>query len=88
MTRNLSTGENVQKWTRYFLLFFPTRPSDEYDAQRRVENTRVHFWTFPPVSVKSNRWALFFTKKSVLDKLKKNWHVIIWAYLDKLENDN
>ena len=31
-TRNLSTGENVQKWTRYFLLFFPTRPSDEYDS--------------------------------------------------------
>ena len=22
------TGENIQKWTRYFLLFFPTRPSD------------------------------------------------------------
>ena len=31
-TRNLSAGENVQKWTRYFLLFFPTRPSDEYDS--------------------------------------------------------
>ena len=31
-TRNLSTGENVQKWTRYFLLLFPTRSSDEYDS--------------------------------------------------------
>ena len=31
-TRNLSTGENVQRWTRYFLLFFSTRPSDEYDT--------------------------------------------------------
>ena len=31
-TRNLSTGENVQKWTRYFVLFFPTRPSDELDS--------------------------------------------------------
>ena len=29
-TRDLSTGENVQKWTRYFLLFFRTRPSDNY----------------------------------------------------------
>ena len=26
------TGENVQKWTRYFLLFFSTRSSDEYDS--------------------------------------------------------
>ena len=29
---NLSTGENVKKWTRFFLHFFPTRPSDEYDS--------------------------------------------------------
>ena len=49
----LSTGENVQKWTRFFLLSFPTRPSDEYDSQCRVENTRVHFWTITPVSVKT-----------------------------------
>ena len=28
----MSTGENVQKWTRYFLLLFPTRPSNEYDS--------------------------------------------------------
>ena len=35
--------KNVHKWTRYFLLFF-------FDAsERRVENTRVHFWTFSPV---------------------------------------
>ena len=27
-TRNLSIGENVKTWTRYFLFFFPTRPSD------------------------------------------------------------
>ena len=42
---------------RYYLLFFPTRPSDEYESfcmiQRRVKNTRVHFWTFSPVSVKT-----------------------------------
>ena len=31
-TRNLSTGENVQKWTHFFLLFFPTCLSDEYDS--------------------------------------------------------
>ena len=35
-----------------FFSFFPTRPSDEYCmTQRRVENTRVHFWTFSSVSV-------------------------------------
>ena len=45
ITRNLFIGEKVQKWTHYFLLLFPTRPSDEYDSQRRVKNTRVHFWT-------------------------------------------
>ena len=27
----MSTGENVLKWTRYFL-FFATRPSDKYDS--------------------------------------------------------
>ena len=48
---NVSVAENVQKWTRYFLLFFPTRPSDEYDSTP-VEKTRVHFWTFSPLSVK------------------------------------
>ena len=31
-TGKLSTGENVQKWTRFSLLFFPTVPSDEYDS--------------------------------------------------------
>ena len=25
-------AKTLQKWTRYFLLFFPTRPSDEYDS--------------------------------------------------------
>ena len=50
-TRVLSTGENVQKWTRYFLLFF-RRVRATSMTRRRVENTRVHFWTFSPVSVK------------------------------------
>ena len=45
-TRTFSTGENVQKWTRFYLLFF----SDA--SEGRVENTRVHFWTFSPVSFK------------------------------------
>ena len=57
--------ENIKKWTRYFhLFFFLTRPSDEYESycheyesycmtQRRVENTRDHFWTVSPVSVNS-----------------------------------
>ena len=34
------TGEKVQKWTRYFLLFFPTRPSDEYDSARGRKYSR------------------------------------------------
>ena len=44
------TGENVQKWTRYFLLFF-RRVRETSMTQHRVENTRVHFWKFSPVSV-------------------------------------
>ena len=39
-----------------FFSFFPTRPRLGLRAtsmtQRRVENTRVHFWTFLPVSVR------------------------------------
>ena len=38
--RDLSTGEKVQKWTHYFLLFFPTRPSDEYDSAPSRKNSR------------------------------------------------
>ena len=49
----MSTGEFGQKWTRYFLLFFSEA------SERRVENTRVHFWLFSPVSVK----VLFITKE-------------------------
>ena len=30
-------------------------------TQRRVENTRVHFWTFSPVSVKTDRNSLKYT---------------------------
>ena len=40
--RDLSTGENVQKWTRYFLLFF-RRVRATSMTQRLVENTCVHF---------------------------------------------
>ena len=29
-------------------------------TQRRVENTRVHFWTFSPVSVKSKKMIEYF----------------------------
>ena len=53
----MSIGENVQKWTRYFLLFFSRRARATSMTQRRVENTRVHFWTFSPVSVKSRKTA-------------------------------
>ena len=70
----MSTGENVQKWTRYFLLFFPTHPSDEYDNQHRVGNTRVHFWTFSPVSVKRHlkirNLRKFIESNKILCKLK------------------
>ena len=48
----MSTGKNVQKWTRYFPLFF-RRVRATSMSQRRVENTRVHFWTFSPVTVKN-----------------------------------
>ena len=49
----MSTGENVQKCTRYFLFFFLRRVRATSMTQRRDENTRVHFLTFLPVSVKS-----------------------------------
>ena len=32
-------------------------------TQRRVENTRVHFWTFSPVSVNKNRKSDFLENK-------------------------
>ena len=50
-TRDLSTGENVQKWTRYLLLFFFRCVRATSMTQRRVENTRVHFWSFSLESV-------------------------------------
>ena len=49
--RLTDTGENVQKWTR----IFSTRRWVILVARMRrkkKENTRVHFWTFSPVSVK------------------------------------
>ena len=49
----MSTGENVHKWTRYYLLFF-RRVRATSMTQRRDENTRSHFWTFSPVSVKAS----------------------------------
>ena len=51
----MSTGENVQKWTSYFLLFFATRPSDEYNSVLSRKYSRplldllpvsVNFWNF------------------------------------------
>ena len=30
-------------------------------TQRRVENTRVHFWTFSPVSVNSRQMTTYYT---------------------------
>ena len=43
----------------YFLLFF-RRVRATSMTQRRVENTRVHFWTFSPVSVKSKKMIEYF----------------------------
>ena len=51
----MSTGENVQKWTqRHHAIFFSffRRIRATSVTQRRVENTRVHIWTFSPVSAK------------------------------------
>ena len=47
----MSTGEFGQKWTRVFSFFY-WRVRATSMTQRRVENARVHFWTFSPVSVK------------------------------------
>ena len=73
-TRNSSTVENVQKWTRY-CLFFP-RVQATSMTQRRVENTRVHFWTFSPVSVKdifamNCNYFYFLINKNLFSKKKR-----------------
>ena len=57
-TRNMSAGENVQKWTkRHHAVNFSNfyRVLATSMTQRRVENTCVLFWTFSPVSVKPVR---------------------------------
>ena len=69
-TRDLSTGKNVQKWTRYSSLFF-RRVLATSMTQRRVENTRVHFGANSPVSVKwtfcpTHNKHIFMSQKSVL----------------------
>ena len=46
----MSTRENIQKWTRDSSLFC-LRVRATSMAQRRVEITRVHFWTISPVWV-------------------------------------
>ena len=42
----MSTGEIVHKWTRYFHLFFPTRPSDEFDSAPSRKYSRPLFGRF------------------------------------------
>ena len=61
-TRNLTTGENVQKWTRYFLLFFSTRPSDKYDSLRRRKNSRPLLDVFACIGYESIFWFVLSKK--------------------------
>ena len=39
-------------------------------TQRRVENTRVHFWTFSPVPVKSNCILIIILYGNKTNKVK------------------
>ena len=42
-TRNLSTGENVQKWTRYFLLLFSDASKMLASTFGRIRLYRLRF---------------------------------------------
>ena len=90
----MSTGENDQKWTRYFLLFFPTRPSDEYDSapSRKYSRPLLDFFVcigwFLYVLGRNKGWQSFFFCSgilpfSVFDPLT-NWdfvkNLFWWGY--------
>ena len=50
----MCTGEFVQKWTQWNHAIYQ-RVRATSMTQRRVENNRVNFWTFLPVSVKNSK---------------------------------
>ena len=62
-TRNLSTGEFGQKWTRYFILFFPTRPSDEYDSAPKILAST--FGRFCLYRLSKTFWPLAYIKTKI-----------------------
>ena len=43
-------------------------------TQRRVENTRVHFWTFPPVSVNFEKLSMKLLITLSHPVLNSGWH--------------
>ena len=63
----------------FFLFFRRVRATSM--TQRRVENTRVHFWTFSPASVKETPWGLH----EKLSVLRKTFALTIYfVHYDKL----
>ena len=56
----------------YFLLFRRVRATSM--TQRGVENTRVHFWTFSPISVK---YQIFIGEVLGKSSLRK-WRKLTW----------
>ena len=57
-TRNLSTGKMSKSGHAFFFSFF-RRVRATSVTQRRVKNSRVHFWTFSAVSVNDNIIFIF-----------------------------
>ena len=51
-TRDLSKCENVQKWTRYFQLFFSDACERRVELSVESKILTSTFWKFAPVSVK------------------------------------
>ena len=92
MTRNLSTGENVQKWTRYIILFFSTRPSDEYDSAPSRKYSRF-LDVFPVMVNQYDKKYVFINKthlywqltveilRMLLSNFNNKWPPLtIWLY--------
>ena len=57
-------------------------------TQRRVENTRVHFWTFSPVSVKTIKQLLRLTfRRKRAAKAQKSETTISFSLLQAVEEE-
>ena len=62
---------NTSKSGHVFFFSFYRRVRRTSRTQRRVENTRVHFWTFPPVSVNRQKSSDFLYSSGYL----KYWEI-------------